>query len=198
MKIKYLFFIPLLLLAACAQEQEAVVETEQPYELFFAAMSQQCGNAYQGSLTTAPPGDDMITFEDVLVVHFRECSDDVLKLPFHIQTVANGEWNRSRTWIYTKHEDGLELRHDHRKPDGSEDDVTMYGGLQYGVNESNVQIFQSLPRTEETGIFRGWRVEIDPGVRYTYGTIRGDEWSWRIDFDLTSPIEAPPAPWGHE
>jgi len=198
MKIKYLFFIPLLIMVACAPKQEATVETEQPYELFFAALAQQCGNAYQGSLTTAPPGDDMITFEDVLVVHFRECTDDVLKLPFHIQTVANGEWNRSRTWIYTKHEDGLELRHDHRKPDGTDDDVTMYGGLQYGVNESNVQIFQSRPRTEETGIFRGWRVEIDPGVRYTYGTIRGDEWSWRIDFDLTNPIDAPPAPWGHE
>ncbi len=170
----------------------------QPYEVFFDALTLHCGNAYQGGLTTAPPGDDMITFEDILVVHFRECDETVLKAPFHIQTVADGEWNRSRTWIFTMHEDGLELRHDHRKPDGSEDEVTMYGGFQYGVNEAGVQIFQSVPRTEESGIFRGWRIEIEPNVRYTYGTVRGDEWSWRIDFDLTTPIETPPAPWGHE
>jgi hypothetical protein len=172
--------------------------TQQPYEAFFDALALHCGNAYQGGLTTAPPGDDMITFEDILVVHFRECDENVLKAPFHIQTVADGEWNRSRTWIFTKHQDGLELRHDHRKPDGSEDEVTMYGGFQYGENEAGVQIFQSVPRTEESGIFRGWRIEIEPNVRYTYGTVRGDEWSWRIDFDLTTPIVTPPAPWGHE
>ncbi len=178
--------------------EASTLGAQQPYEAFFDALALHCGNAYQGGLTTAPPGDDMITFEDILVVHFRECDENVLKAPFHIQTVADGEWNRSRTWIFTKHEDGLELRHDHRKPDGSEDEVTMYGGFQYGENEAGVQIFQSLPRTEESGIFRGWRIEIEPNVRYTYGTVRGDEWSWRIDFDLTTPIETPPAPWGHE
>lgn len=200
LKFSLMTFCVVSLMACSGQknDQPEVSVDQEPYELFFAALAQQCGNAYQGGLTTAPPGDDMITFEDVLVVHFRECSDDVLKLPFHINTVADGEWNRSRTWIITKHEDGLELRHDHRKKDGSEDEVTMYGGFQYGVNEAGMQIFQSIPRTEETGIFRGWRIEIVPGERYTYGTIRGDEWSWRIDFDLTNPIETPPAPWGHE
>ena len=178
--------------------EASTFDNQQPYEAFFDALALHCGNAYQGGLTTAPPGDDMITFEDILVVHFRECDEIVIKAPFHIQTVADGEWNRSRTWIFTKHQDGLELRHDHRKPDGSEDEVTMYGGFQYGVNEAGVQIFQSVPRTEESGIFRGWRIEIEPNVRYTYGTVRGDEWSWRIDFDLTTPIETPPAPWGHE
>ncbi|MCC5926035.1 MAG: hypothetical protein JJU41_05690 [Bacteroidetes bacterium] len=188
-----------LLISACGQADEsATASTLQPYEAWFASMASHCGNAYAGGLTTMPPGDDMITFDDYLVVHFRECSDDILKVPFHIQTVADGQWDRSRTWIFTKHEDGLELRHDHRKPDGSDDEVTMYGGFQYGVNEAGMQIFQSVPRTEETGIFRGWRIEIDPGVRYTYGTVRGDDWSWRIDFDLTQPIDTPPAPWGHE
>jgi len=193
----------LLITVSCQSNQESaeiavLTEEPQPYEVFFDSLAVHCGNAYQGGLTTAPPGDDMITFDDILVVHFRECEENLLKVPFHIQTVADGNWNRSRTWLFTRHEDGLELRHDHRKPDGSEDEVTMYGGFQYGVNEAGVQIFQSVPRTEESGIFRGWRIEIEPNVRYTYGTVRGDEWSWRIDFDLTTPIEAPPAPWGHE
>jgi hypothetical protein len=37
-----------------------------------------------------------------------------------------------------------------------------------------------------------------PGERYTYGTIRGGEWTWRVDFDLSRTVPAPPAPWGHE
>jgi hypothetical protein len=198
-KLLFTALVPIVLISCQGTpEPEVLADVQQPYEAFFEALAVHCGNAYHGGLTTAPPGDDMITFDDILVVHFRECEENLLKAPFHIQTVADGEWNRSRTWIFTKHEDGLELRHDHRKPDGSEDEVTMYGGFQYGVNEAGVQIFQSVPRTEESGIFRGWRIEIEPNVRYTYGTVRGDEWSWRIDFDLTTPIETPPAPWGHE
>jgi hypothetical protein len=174
-KILFIALVPIVFTSCqSTPEPEGLADAQQPYEAFFQALAVHCGNAYQGRLTTAPPGDDMITFEDILVVHFRECEEQVLKAPFHIQTVADGAWNRSRTWIFTKHEDGLELRHDHRKPDGSEDEVTMYGGFQYGVNEAGVQIFQSVPRTEESGMFRGWRIEIEPNVRYTYGTVRGD------------------------
>lgn len=94
----------ILVIVSCQGNQEStetseLADAQQPYEAFFDALAVHCGNAYQGGLTTAPPGDDMITFEDILVVHFRECEDNVLKVPFHIQTVADGEWNRSRTWI---------------------------------------------------------------------------------------------------
>lgn len=196
-------YLPTILLAiflvACGSEEETAGETELTgYEQFFEEMSKQCGNAYPGGLTLEPDGDEMLDGDELLVVHFRECSEDELKLPFHIEQL-DGEWDRSRTWIFTKHDDGLELRHDHRMPDGSDDEVTMYGG--YSVDEGNSmrQEFKSVPRTEETGIFRGWRVEIVPGERYTYGTLRGDEWSWRVDFDLSEPMdEEPPAPWGHE
>jgi hypothetical protein len=193
----YLVLLMLTGLACTSAEKPNIAENTPAYQQFFAKLSSHCGNAYEGRLSTMPPGDTMITYDDILVVHFRECDGNILKAPFHIQTVADGQWNRSRTWIFTMHGDGLELRHDHRKPDGSEDEVTMYGGFQFGENMPNVQIFQSVPRTEETGIFRGWRIEIEPNVRYTYGTVRGEEWSWRIDFDLTTPIETPPAPWGH-
>jgi hypothetical protein len=92
----------------------------------------------------------------------------------------------------------LELRHDHRTKQGEDDDVTMYGGFSHGDGTLIRHEFQSLERTAESGYFRGWRVEIEPGVRYTYGTVRGNEWSWRIDFDLSKPLtELPPSPWGH-
>jgi hypothetical protein len=194
-----------ILFIACASEEpetdiielDDVVLEESAQDQFLANLATHCGNAYGGGLTLAPPGDTMLEGGELLVVHFRECEEDVLRLPFHIRNM-DGTWNRSRTWILTSHEDRIELRHDHRKPDGSEDDVTMYGGFTIDEGTPNQQVFQSRPRTEETGIFRGWKLIIEPGVRYTYGTIRGDEWSWRIDFDLSNPIETPPAPWGHD
>ncbi|REL38838.1 hypothetical protein DYD21_02480 [Rhodohalobacter sp. SW132] len=182
----------ILFIAACNSEPK-------PYDLFFDQLAEQCGNAYPGGLTLEPEGDEMLTGTEMLIVHFRECDENQLKLPFHIELEDENDWDRSRTWIYTRHDDGLEIRHDHRKPDGTEDDLTMYGGHSVGDGTAMRQEFQSVERSEEMGHFRGWRIEIVPGVRYTYGTIRDTTWSWRVDFDLTEPLEEnPPAPWGHE
>lgn len=192
MKSLLTLFLSFLILTACSTES-------QPYDLFFDQLAEHCGNAYPGSLTLEPEGDEMLTGTEMLIVHFRECDENQLKVPFHIELEDDEGWDRSRTWIFTRHDDGLELRHDHRNRDGSDDEVTMYGGFSVGVGTAMRQEFQSIERTEETEIFRGWRVEIVPGDRYTYGTIRGEEWSWRVDFDLSEPLdEVPPAPWGHE
>ncbi len=201
--MKYgIFMIALLLtLSACGngdEHQEMSPEQDRSvYDVFMDNLREQCGNAYAGGLTLEPEGDEMLEGDELLVVHFRECSDDVIKMPFHIEQM-DGEWDRSRTWIFTRTEDGIDLRHDHRKPDGSEDDFTMYGGPTHGEPGENRMEFISFERTEETGIYRGWRIIIEPGERYVYGTHRGGEWSWRVDFDLTEPIDTPPAPWGHE
>jgi len=191
--MKQLFLLStVLILASCAKESQEI----SPRDAWFQAISSHCGNAYAGKLTLAPEGDTMLTGTETLIVHFRECSDSLIKAPFHIELEEAQDWNRSRTWIFTKHADNLELRHDHRKPDGTDDEVTMYGGFSEGEGTAIRHEFKSIPRSEETGIFRGWRIEVVPGVRYTYGTIRDTTWSWRIDFDLSTPIEAPPAPWG--
>ncbi len=199
------YFSSLLIAAvlfSCSEQKENqyISETEAPpFFEFFDALSEQCGNAYPGGLTLEPPGDEMLTGTELLIVHFRECEENQLKLPFHIEIEETEEWDRSRTWIFTRHEDGLEIRHDHRKPDGSDDEVTMYGGLSVEGGSALRQEFKSIPRSEEMGHFRGWRIEIVPGERYTYGTIRDTTWSWRVDFDLTEPLaDLPPAPWGHE
>ena len=202
MKANLILVLAAITLTACrpaeVREQAAAAETPA-FEQFFQAFAQHCGNAYPGGLTLEPEGDDMLTGTELLIVHFRECGDDQLKLPFHIELEAEQSWDRSRTWIITRHAGGLELRHDHRKPCGSPDDRTMYGGFSVGGGEAFSQLFQSVERTEESGYFRGWRIELVPGERYTYGTVRGDDWSWRIDFDLTGPLtELPPPSWGHE
>jgi hypothetical protein len=92
----------------------------------------------------------------------------------------------------------LELRHDHRKSDGSEDEVTLYGGFTETAGKPNSQEFIYYGRNDPEGKRLGWRLEIIPHERYTYGTIRGDEWTWRVDFDLSDPIPPPPPAWGYE
>jgi len=167
-------------------------------DAYFENLATHCGQAFPGGLTLEPPGDDMLEGEELLVVHFRECTDDELQLPFHIEKM-DGEWDRSRTWIFRKHGDGtLELRHDHRQPDGTEDDVTWYGAFTVATGTPHRQEF-IRDREYEDGSTRGWRIEIEPGERYTYGTIRNGEWTWRVDFDLSEPLDqTPPPPWGYE
>ncbi len=170
---------------------------------FWDALAQHCGQAYEGVRVIARNDrPDLLEGDETLVVHFRECSDELLALPFHVGP-PDDEWDRSRTWRFTWADEGerLELRHDHRLADGSPDlDNTMYGGLSiddYG--DSGVQRFLYTERVAEDGSALGWQIEIVPGERYTYGTFSGEEWTWRLDFDLTAPMaEPPPPPWGFE
>jgi len=163
-------------------------------EAFMDNLREHCGRAFPGRLVQAPEEDGMLEGSELLVVHFRECGEEEVKLPFHIER-TDGSWDRSRTWVFTMHDAELELRHDHRLEDGSEDEVTWYGAFSEGRGTANRREFLLPPDDRPT---RGWRVVIEPGERYTYGTIRGGEWSWRVDFDLSEPIDPPPPPWGHD
>jgi hypothetical protein len=201
-------FVLVLLVAACAPEASPPEAGEQPpaaadpadapRDAFFATLASHCPNAYRGRLAVAPPGDAMLTGTEELIVHFRECGADTLRLPFHIEREATGDWDRSRTWMFMRTPDGLELRHDHRHEDGTPDEVTMYGGHTVDEGTATRQEFILAERQAPDGSPLGWRVEIEFGRRYTYGTIRGGEWTWRVDFDLTHAVSPPPAPWGHE
>ena len=157
-----------------------------PQDAFWASLQVLCESAAEGRLLQAP--DEQIPPGARLVVHFRECGDEELRFPLHVDE------NRSRTWTFIRHPDHLELRHDHRHPDGTEESNTWYGATTLEEGTANRQEFV----TDRDGVLGGWRVMIEPGVSYTYGTIRGGEWRHHLEFDLTTPAELPPAPWGHE
>ena len=89
--------------------------------LFFAALTQLCGQAFTGKLAVDTSGSDRFA-DATLLMHVRECSDTQIKIPFFV-----GE-DASRTWVITKTGAGLLLKHDHRHADGSHDSLTMYGG----------------------------------------------------------------------
>jgi hypothetical protein len=183
--------------AAPTPSTEAAFRGE-PHAAFLVNLALHCGGAYPGRLVVAPPGDRMLTGTERLVVHFRRCAPDRLELPFHIEREADGSWDRSRTWVFMRLPDGIELRHDHRHEDGTPDETTWYGGRTESPGTPGRQEFVFTERRAADGSALGWRVEIVPGERYSYGTIRGTEWTWRVDFDLRTRVPPPPAPWGHE
>lgn len=205
-----LLLLTLLALSACAERDDVPPPAEapatttiddtaevSPQDAWWASMQVHCGNAFEGSLGHAPPDDDMLEGDERLIVHFRECTDHEMRLPFHIERM-DGTWDRSRTWIYTRTDEGIELRHDHRQEDGAPDETTDYGGHTQDEGTADYQRFIFTERTGPEGQLLGWRVEIAPNDHYVYGTFRGDDWSWRVDFNLSQPVTPPPAPWGYE
>lgn len=171
----------------------AVRNLTAPQREFWQRLQSLCGRAFQGRLTASNPGDSIFA-RSVVIMHVRECSPGEVRVPLHV-----GE-DRSRTWVITPVEGGLRLKHDHRHRDGSEDPVTQYGGDTRVAGTESRQEFHadSLTATlipaARTNV---WTIEIVPGATFAYGLRReGTDRRFRVEFDLTRQVAAPPPPWG--
>jgi hypothetical protein len=89
---------------------------------FFDSISSLCGQRYEGAMTFPTEGQDSFAGK-LLVAKIDNCTESEIRIPFDV-----GE-DRSRTWIVSKTDDGLQLKHDHRHEDGTPDEVNMYGGM---------------------------------------------------------------------
>lgn len=172
----------------------ASVETTTPADAFWARLSAECGEAAPGTVIEAPAGDTTFANRS-LVMHVRQCEDSVIRIPFHV-----GE-NRSRTWVLTRNGDGgVRLKHDHRHEDGVEDSVTQYGGDARMPGDSARMEFPADAFTAgliPAAATNVWTIEIEPGRRFVYALRReGTDRRFRIEFDLTQSLPAPPPPWG--
>lgn len=168
---------------------------------FFERITALCGQAFEGDVLTDRPvttGPDPFR-NQTLTMHVRECSDEEIRIPFHV-----GE-DRSRTWIVTRTDDGLRLKHDHRLEDGSDDPVTMYGGDTTDDGSAGRQTFPVDQFSQEMFSREGmdvsntnvWAMEIEPEQNFVYELARTDaDRMFRVGFDLTQPVATPPAPWG--
>ncbi|WP_033920623.1 hypothetical protein [Sphingomonas sp. 37zxx] len=162
---------------------------------FFGRLQALCGKAFAGRVTTDDPADAGFA-DKPLVMQVRDCSGDTIRIPFHV-----GD-DRSRTWVISRTPGGLRLKHDHRHADGSEDSVTQYGGDTAGpgtatfqsfpVDATSIALFTATGRTASTT--NVWEVEASDTI-FAYGLRRADR-HFRVAFDLTRPVAAPPPPWG--
>jgi len=160
------------------------------------AISAYCGQAFAGAVNSEDPRDADWAGQ-TLIMHVRECSDDEIRIPLHV-----GE-DRSRTWVLTRTETGYRLKHDHRHEDGSEDVLTQYGGDSSAVTATRIEFpaddfSRDLFAREgiEASAQNVWMMEIE-GETFTYGLDRPGR-TFRAVFDLSTPVAAPPAPWGFE
>ena len=170
-----------------------------PADRFMARLAEHCGQAYAGRVSVnRPPADDDPFAGKDLVMHVRDCSDDEIRIPFHV-----GE-DRSRTWIISRTYDGIRLKHDHRHEDGSEDPVTMYGGetetqgtesrQEFPIDKPSVRLFEAHGLT--ASLNNVWALEIEPNERFVYELARpGTERLFRVEFDLSRPVPEPPPAW---
>ncbi len=184
----------LLLVSGFAQEAPSSIPSQDG---FFNAISELCGNAYSGTVTVDNDPSDSFTNKK-LIMHVRRCDETQLQIPFHVGSDA------SRTWLITKTGSGLSLKHDHRHSDGTEDVLTQYGGHTVDAGWAQVQSFPADQVSKELfvenaipqSVGNTWQMYIYP-EQFTYRLIRQGR-EFRVDFDLTKPVEAPPAPWGYE
>lgn len=170
-------------------ESEVIKPTET--NAFWSSLQALCGNAYEGTLEL--PENDEDFGGKRLVMHVRSCEDNVIKIPFFV-----GD-DKSRTWVLTFENDRIELKHDHRHEDGSEDEITMYGGTTTNSGQANIQLFPADQHTKmliPVASTNTWWITIDDS-KYTYNLRRlGTDRVFRVSFDLTKTIETPEAPWG--
>ena len=183
---------------------EGSVQQEAPAatDAFLAAVRTHCGESFAGRVIkdVPPPAEPDAFGSSALVMHVRHCGDDEVRIPFHV-----GD-DHSRTWVLTRTSDGLRLKHDHRHEDGSSDAVTMYGG---DSSDSGTVIRQEFPVDAESienfkanglnaSLNNTWAMEIEPGKRFLYELSRPSGRLFQVEFDLSTPVATPPAPWGSE
>jgi hypothetical protein len=184
-----------LLLSACA----TVPTATGPQDAFLARLSSLCGQSFEGRIVSPVTEADASFAGQRLVMHVRDCGPDEISIPFHV-----GD-DHSRTWVITRTETGLRLKHDHRHKDGSEDVLTQYGGDTVGPGTARRQEFPADQHSKDLFVRENipqsttnvWAMEVEPATLFAYELRRPNRF-FRVDFDLTRPVPTPPPAWGHE
>jgi len=197
-----------------------------PQEEFWTALSSHCGNAYAGEIVSEDERDadwqgrEMVAHwslcdEGLIAIAFHMEDPD-----------RSDGWDRSRTWVVSRmgtitntttangtestHRTFLRLKHDHRHDDGSEDAVTQYGGDTADTGSVSAQDFpvdqESIDMFTREGLDASltnvWRLEVTPAgsddAHFIYQLTRRNDPTrlFRVRFDASTPIDAPPPAWG--
>lgn len=175
------------------ETQEAVATEANMASAFWLDLKALQGKSFEGQLVTDPANDDFAGKK--LVMHVLYADDEKILIPFNV-----GD-DLSRTWIFKYKQGRIELKHDHRMPDGSEDEITMYGGTSSNHGKTGMQVFPADQETTELlpeAFSNVWWVTLD-STTFTYNLRRlGTERVFTVAFDLTKEIQKPTPSWGWE
>lgn len=184
MKKNILLFVLFLFVSVSAQEKPGTVQ-------FWENLKKLCGKSFEGEIKNAPENDDFRGKK--LVMHVRSCEENRIRIPFFV-----GD-DKSRTWVLTLENNQITLKHDHRHEDGSEDEITQYGGTTTNTGLPSILMFPADQQTCDLIAYASyniWWITLDEKA-FTYNLRRiGSDRFFSVSFDLTETVENPSAPWG--
>lgn len=142
-----------------------------------------CGKTLEGRIVSPPVPADADFSGKRLVMHVRDCSPTEFRIPFSV-----GE-DRSRTWIVTRTSTGLQLKHEHRHEDGTEDKLSQYGGVsvtrgtarrqEFAADDFSKELFarENIPQSAANV----WAMEAEPPGFFAYELRRPGRF-FRVEF----------------
>ena len=170
-----------------------IAQEQTNSEKFWSQLQAHCGKAYEGTITAGGKEGDGFMGEKLIML-VRSCEEKTIRIPFFV-----GE-DKSRTWVLSLQEDNrILLKHDHRHKDGSEEELTQYGGISTNVGLANLQMFSADAHTSQilpaasTNIW--WFTIDDASLTYNLRRIGSDR-LFTVKFDLTKEVGNPGPPWG--
>lgn len=177
--MRILLIAAALLTAGCA----TAPEPPDPQRAFFERLLSLCGQTLEGRIVSPPVAADADFAGKRLVMHVRDCSPQQIRIPFHV-----GD-DRSRTWVVTRTGSGLQLKHDHLHADGSEDELSQYGGDTVTPGTANRQEFPADDFSRELFIRENipqsvtnvWAMEVGPPSYFAYELRRPGRF-FRVEF----------------
>lgn len=188
-----------LLLAACspAEQTPATQNYVAEQTAFMDAFRPYCGQAF--AATIVEDNQPSAAWDYPLVVHVRDCEDNVVRMPLHV-----GD-DRSRTWVLTQHGGYIDFQHIHLHEDGSADAVSPYGGQTLAAGSATMQAFPVDEASKKLFIENGldvsitntWTISFVDDQTMSYKLSRPGR-IFEVHVDLSQPIDVPPAAWGYQ
>lgn len=173
----------LLAAVAVALSGCATVPPDDPQAAFFANLRGHCGKALNGRMVSSDPQDNDMSGKPMLAT-FGPCSDSKVRINFAVGP------DLSRNWVVTRTQTGLRLKHVHIHDDGSEDELSRYGGDTVAPGSATRQEFPTDAFSRDLFTRRNsaqsntnvWAMEVATTTPFAYELRRPGRY-FRVQFD---------------
>lgn len=194
MKKSIIVLLAVVLLAGCHSRKHSEEEVVNTFDLelppdqqaFLENLAALCGKSFPGKETYVAEGRQSWSDQQIMM-HVTYCENNQVHIQLHV-----GE-DRSRTWMFLEESGLLRFRHDHRHPDGTPEEQTLYGGYAQGEGTPFMQTFPAddytLELLDHPEYQRQWTVDMDPEMNtLTYQLQYKGEVVHQLKFNLTQPV----------